>query len=547
MYTHLPTYLHCPHSLGKSLTRLKYSLFDLVVRDGINPDLYVALDVNTGAISLVSSSTGGAAAQDGKCTTVFGVSCHGSLLLEFGSTTYVWTTTDSSTIATPGSPVTDNTADTLNTMLLLPARVRTPLNQTTTSTTKRRRSQPGMTPWKRDFSQYGVAQRCPNFNSNMVAVSNGRSGTAPNGCGPDGAWYSVLVPNLNFGGCCNTHDTCYDSCPDYFEKCNNDFLGCMINSCNDKYDHWYSSWLLPGCYAAADLYYIAVSGKTAQQHFQDGSKQLCDCKCADSNFAICTSGAKTCQRVRGIGANDDKNCGGCGFDCGSKAQCADAQCICKPAPPTPNQCGNVCLDFMTHPRHCGRCNNVCDSGYCYQGQCFTPPENPDKCYPVNAITNGDFSNGFAGWTITSGEYPFVYSLTTGTTASKKAVTMTMNQNQGYPEGPWDSLIARTTLRLCPGVQYKLDFQVWVNDPTTALYIRVGGTVVGTNPLGEPVNGQNVWSFQGPYDLPVFNKGDAGTAEADDFSLHATLEIQFFASRDTRYAYKLTDVAVYTTG
>ncbi len=186
-----------------------YRLFDLVVSDGVNPDLYVALDVDSGAISLVSSSTGGTA-QDGKCTSVFGVSCRGSLLLQYGSTTYVWTTTDDSTIAAPGTPATDSTTEDLNTMLMLPARIRTPVDTTSTSTTtKRRRSSgttPGTTPWKRDHSQWGVAQRCPGFNSKMIAVSNGRSGSAPNGCGPDGAWYSVLVPNLDFGGCCNTHD-----------------------------------------------------------------------------------------------------------------------------------------------------------------------------------------------------------------------------------------------------------------------------------------------------------------------------------------------------
>ncbi len=153
------------------------------------------------------------------------------------STSYVWTTTtDGSTIATAGTPAIDNTADTLNTMLLLPARIQTPVGLGTANPTKKRRSF-GMTPWKRatsqDMSQFGKAQRCPNFNSPMVAVSNGRAGSAPNGCGPDGAWYSALVPNLNFGGCCNTHDTCYDSCPQWFEKCNDDFQGCMTASCDD--------------------------------------------------------------------------------------------------------------------------------------------------------------------------------------------------------------------------------------------------------------------------------------------------------------------------
>ncbi len=522
-------------------------MFDLVVRDGVSPDLYVAFDISTGDISLVSSSTNGIE-QDGKATTVFGVSCRGSLLLQYGSTTYVWTSTDTSTIAAPGTPATGE-SDTLNTMLLLPARIRTPLNQPATTQTKRRRSQPGTTPWKRDFSQYGVAQRCPDFPNKMVATSNGRSGSAPNGCGPDGAWYSMIVPNLSFGGCCNTHDRCYDSCPDYFEKCNSDFLGCMINSCNDKYDHWYSSWLLPGCYAAADLYFIAVSGKTAQEHFQSGSKQLCDCKCADSDFAICTAGSKTCQRVRGVGNNDSKNCGGCGQDCGSRAHCENAQCLCNPVAPTPNQCGNMCLDFQTHPRHCGNCNTICPSGYCYKGACFTPPDDTDQCYPVNAITNGDFLSGLTGWTITGTDYPFTYNVGVGQNMFKRALYMSPSQNGavtgGFMESPYDVLTATTTLRLCPGTAYKLDFQAWNPSSFTTLIVNVGNTAL----TGEfdIMSAVNVWSAQGPFDLPVFNTGDAGTTTAADGSLRVSLSIGFFIGRASSYVLKLTDVAVYSTG
>ncbi len=150
------------------------------------------------------------------------------------STTYLWKTTDSGTIAMPGTPAVDNTVDILNTMVLLPARSRTPVDLSitqSTSSTKKRRSA-GTTPRKRDMSQWGKAPRCPGFNSQMYVYSDGFPGTPPNGCGPDGEWYSVLVPNLNFGDCCNTHDRCYDSCPETFEKCNNDFWGCMINSCN---------------------------------------------------------------------------------------------------------------------------------------------------------------------------------------------------------------------------------------------------------------------------------------------------------------------------
>ena len=317
----------------------------------------------------------------------------------------------------------------------------------------------------------------------------------------------------------------------------------MINSCNDDYDHWYSSWLLPGCYAAADLYYYAVSGKTAQQHFQSGSSQLCNCNCADSEYAICTSGAKTCQKVRGIGANDNQNCGGCGFDCGSRAHCENAQCLCNPVPPTPNQCGNMCLDFMTHPRNCGGCGNVCPSGYCYKGACFDPPADSDQCYPVNAITNGDFSNGLTGWTL-GAEYPFSSAVVAGQTSNEKALSLNPSQTANVMEGPYDFLSVTTTLRLCPGTPYKIDFWVWVPDPTALLSIQVGSVYVTRFTA---FSSRNVWVAQGPYDIPAFNEGDEGTTVAEDGSLHVSLTIGFFVGRSSSYFFKLSDIAVYSTG
>ncbi len=317
----------------------------------------------------------------------------------------------------------------------------------------------------------------------------------------------------------------------------------MTNTCNDKYDHWYSWWLLPSCYAAADLYFVAVSTSTAQQHFQDGTKQLCDCRCEDSDYAICTAGQKTCQKVRGVGVFDNKNCGGCGFDCGSKAHCADAQCICNPAPPTPNQCGNMCLDFQTHPRNCGRCGNVCPSGYCYKGACFDPPPDADQCYPVNAISNGDFSNGISGWSVTSAQYAFTWSLVAGRSSSTRAVSMSPSQNGGYPESPDDYLMVKTTIRLCPGVPYKIDFQIKASyDFWAFLFITVG-----TSSQYPTINGWNVWTFQGPYDLPVFNKGDPGVTEAADGSLQVPLTVGFYVGREHTDSFQITEIAVYSTG
>jgi hypothetical protein len=274
-------------------------LFDLVLPGGRMPDLYVALDVTTGEVSLDSSSTKGEL-QDGKCTTVFGVSCKGSLIIEHGGTSYVWTATNSSTIAAPGIPPADITSP-LNTMVILPTRLQTPLDQNENESASRRAARARRALSRRDHAQDGSAPRCPNFPyGSVMAVSNGHSPDSPNGCGPDGAWYTALIPNLDFGGCCNNHDTCYDRCSEWFEGCNDVFHSCMRDQCSNKYNRWYNSWLRPGCYAAADIYYFAVSGESAQKHFQDGSKEDCACVCADPNKAVCTGGG-SCQQVRGVG------------------------------------------------------------------------------------------------------------------------------------------------------------------------------------------------------------------------------------------------------
>ena len=306
------------------------------------------------------------------------------------------------------------------------------------------------------------------------------------------------------------------------------------------FDNWYDFYLLPSCYAAADLYYAAVSGDTAAKHFQEGSQELCDCACADSDYAICTTGSKTCQRVRGLGASDGQNCGGCGQSCGDKAYCSNGLCHCKPAPPTPDQCGNLCLDFHTHPRNCGGCGNVCASGYCYQGTCFTPPANADKCYPVDALTNGNFANGLIGWSVPSDpNFTALTQLSTGPKSGEKSLLATAILNSGLPNTYVPTLTITTTLRLCPGVQYKLDFQLSTTSTISKLSFSVGGKDIGVN---EQVPYTILWLAKGPYTLPVFNKGDASTSE-DGLFLDVELDIHIYGSTSI---VKIADVAVYST-
>ncbi len=310
------------------------------------------------------------------------------------------------------------------------------------------------------------------------------------------------------------------------------------------YDDLYDWWLLPGCYAAADLYYVAVSGDQAAEHFQKGSKDLCKCACADPNTDICSAGGKTCQKVRGQGANDSENCGGCTFNCGSRSYCSNGGCLCKPVAPTPNKCGELCLDFKTHPRNCGSCGNVCSSLLCYQGACFTPPAKPDKCYPVNAITNGDFQSGTAGWTVMLGRSASVEtSVGAGQDSGKQALVLDFTNTNPSDTYPFRAAMVNTTLHLCPGVGYSLDLQGYATGGSI-LHIEAGGRIVS---LLDAVPGQSTWLTMGPYTLPVFNAGDAGTSvSADGLGLDVVLSISVLVPAVVGWKpqFRLTDVAVY---
>lgn len=81
--------------------------------------------------------------------------------------------------------------------------------------------------------------------------------------------------------------------------------------------------------------------------------------------------------------------GGCGNVCPRGTKCGGGQCVC-----AKDQCGNLCLDFQTHPRNCGACGTVCPSGICHNGACYTPdpsePVDPNVCVKKDAIVNGGF-------------------------------------------------------------------------------------------------------------------------------------------------------------
>jgi hypothetical protein len=90
--------------------------------------------------------------------------------------------------------------------------------------------------------------------------------------------------------------------------------------------------------------------------------------------------------------NDPLNCGACARVCGASERCQQGQClppsaICAPAcvggqvcvnnfckcPETTTFCAGACIDTLTTPAHCGRCDAPCAPGsLCQAGQCTCP-------------------------------------------------------------------------------------------------------------------------------------------------------------------------------
>lgn len=126
---------------------------------------------------------------------------------------------------------------------------------------------------------------------------------------------------------------------------------------------------------------LAISTQGRRDAFASPTSDRCGCVCESSTPNLCTiGGSPQCISVR---SRDPNNCVSCGATCPHGTHCAgDHRAY------SVNHCGNMCLNFLTHPRNYGGCGNVCDSGYCWQGQCYNLP--PDVCVPVDGFMNGGF-------------------------------------------------------------------------------------------------------------------------------------------------------------
>ena len=125
-----------------------------------------------------------------------------------------------------------------------------------------------------------------------------------NGCGPEGGFHGIdLVPDFNFGSCCDKHDTCFGTCSETFSSCNNEFLSCAVGRC--LADFFLVPKLALACSNIALFYYgaISVGGGSA---FRAATEKHCECKCDDPALTACDDKCINTQ-------NDPENCGKCFF------------------------------------------------------------------------------------------------------------------------------------------------------------------------------------------------------------------------------------------
>ncbi|KAK3934181.1 hypothetical protein QBC46DRAFT_462771 [Diplogelasinospora grovesii] len=483
-------------------------LYDLVMVNGTTKQ-YIALKGTAGEVVFASSSTNGKVVGR-LITTLFSATCKGFLTAQQGTTTYVWKGTADGTLMTAGTSAND-------TIVLLP---------------KAGFSMPGAKAVsRRGKAEQGDAPRCKNAPQDVIAVlRKGARGNNPNGCGPANG--VDVVPDWNFGRCCDAHDNCYDDCGAAFEECNNSFHDCMHGKCWDVLNGW-TWWLFPACWGMADFY--------AFQRGQRGARCECVCPSTDPDgykVSLCEVSRDVASCVV-TGAFDNHNCGGCGFTCPYKTHCDWGTCQCDQ-----DRCGNMCLSLLSHPRNCGRCGNVCASGFCYKGSCWDPPAVPDQCYAVDAFTNGDFATrDISPRTYTSpwGGVGPTYSDTINFAGLGQGI------NLQYPllAYDWWNVVGTITLsqvvRVCPGTSYELDF--WAFRFGTGLCkvnVKLGNRVLAQNAdlVGNAIGETNKATF-GPYPVPAFNEGDAGTTK-DGYYLNVkfTVEVSCSPSSVTLYDFSL---------
>ncbi|KAM5365170.1 hypothetical protein ACJZ2D_011157 [Fusarium nematophilum] len=430
-------------------------LYDLVmVGGGSKP--YIAINVNTGEVVSTSSSTQGA---QGFVTTVFGVSCKGYMTVQHENQEFVWkgASNDEETIVAPGGP-------SMQGIVALPNSART---QPSEAADKRR-----------SYATEGRAPLCPNAPHYVISyLKAGARGNNPNGCGPANG--IDVVPDWNFGRCCDEHDNCFDNCGVSFEHCNSAFHSCMRGKCWDAISWWFP-WLYFACLGMSDWYNFVVSSWIDVNAFYTANKERCECSCPLSSSPVPGITQSWCP-VNGVrqciptGGDDSLNCGGCKRECHTEPSApADVACAPRSSAATSASAGTRTLAIAA--------------------------EVINQYYPTEGVTNGAFDDEFNGWHIKT--------------------------HYGTVNADASSGTVFADVRVCPGVAYELDFMLSQGmdhgNQNCLLTVKVGPRVL----LDRKRLVYAHWTTMGPFPVAAFNEGDPGASKGQDFALHTKLAIAF---------------------
>ncbi|KXJ96287.1 hypothetical protein Micbo1qcDRAFT_170134 [Microdochium bolleyi] len=515
-------------------------------------------------------------------TSVFGFSCEGRLSLRsLSGTTMTWRIGPDgvNTMMIDGTP--DDAADILFTTTAEPTEDISP-----TATNKRRgdnSSRFAELEYDSESSQLlrrmspftdGWYPRLPSTPANMF--SRGMIGARPmsyNGCGSGStrAW----IPQLGFGKCCNMHDYCYDNCatgkvelcnndycaPGQWESCNYLFYRCMQDTvCSDISWFWHPIDRSL-CDFEAKFYVAVVSTYKGGDAFKEATAARCGAYCQngapfcgggsrqcvsstdDNNCEECGSSCNTAAKFACRGSkctciadvrNDNKNCGGCGNVCPFKTKCGGGSCNC-----VDDRCGNLCVDFKTHPRNCGACGVVCQSGFCWQGKCLdpltlpTPTGNaPPVCLATDAVKNGGFDNlenggaSATSWFLKAqsggASLAFVGSGNSQSGSNAAVLTTVMPSVLKFS----NRVSMAQTITLCAGKQYELTFKAsFPRLSLVPLRISLEGSAVDPIFLGSASWMPNAEGYRGygpfPFTVPTAADGSVSLQRDLVFDVRAS--------------------------
>lgn len=117
------------------------------------------------------------------------------------------------------------------------------------------------------------------------------------------------------------------------------------------------------------------------------------------------------------------------------------------------------MSLSSHPKNCGQCGRVSPSGYCVQGQPYTPPA---FCSRGNGFRNGNFKDGANSWSASfsnSAGSAFEVGFDGGAEDADRldGILTIQAAARGFSSKAGANLM--TSVKTCPGLTYSLGFQI----------------------------------------------------------------------------------------